>query len=148
MTDRVPYVRDLEREEALEILIRNRVGRVAFSHRDRVDIEPIHYVLDGEWIYWRTSRGSKLALIQRNPWVAFEVDEFEELFRWRSVVVHGRVEMVSADLSGVETHEHAIAALRQLIPAALTDDDPVAFRNVILRIHLTEVVGKEAEPVG
>lgn len=148
MSDRVPYVRELEDEESIEILKRNRVGRVAFSHRDRVDIEPIHYVLDGEWIYVRTSRGSKLAILQKNPWVAFEVDEVQEMFSWRSVVVHGRVELVSADLSGVETHEHAIEALRQLSPAALTEEDPVAFRNVILRIHLSEVTGREAEPVG
>lgn len=148
MSDRVPYVRELEREECGEILRRNRVGRVAFSHRDRVDIEPIHYVLDGEWLYLRTSKGSKLSVLQRNPYVAFEVDEFEEMFRWRSVVVHGKVEVVSADTSGVETHEHAIGALRSLIPGTDSEDDPVSFRNVVLRIHLSEVSGREAEPVG
>ena len=148
MSDRVPYVRELERAECVEILERNRVGRVAFSHRDRVDIEPIHYVLESDWLYLRTSKGSKLAVLQKNPWVAFEVDEFEQLFSWRSVVVHGKVEFVSADSSGVETHEHAIEALRGLIPGTLSEDDPVSFRNVVLRIHLTEVTGREAEPVG
>ena len=148
MSDRVPYIRKLERSECLEILARNKVGRVAFSVHDRVDIEPIHYVLDGDWLYLRTSPGSKVATVAHNRWVAFEVDEFEELFRWRSVVVHGGIYPVSADLSGVETHEHAIDALRQLIPDSLTADDPVPFRNVVLRIHLDEVTGREAEPVG
>jgi nitroimidazol reductase NimA-like FMN-containing flavoprotein (pyridoxamine 5'-phosphate oxidase superfamily) len=148
MSDRVPYTRQLDRAECLEILARNKVGRVAYSLKDRVDIEPIHYVLDGDWLYMRTSPGSKVATVAHNRWVAFEVDEFEELFRWRSVVVHGGIYPISADLSGVETHEHAIDSLRKLIPDSLTADDPVPFRNVVLRIHLNEVTGREAEPVG
>ena len=148
MSDRVPHVRVLHRDECLQLLARKRVGRIAFSHRDRVDIEPLHYVLDGEWIYLRTSAGSKVATIVHNQWVAFEVDEEEETFRWRSVVVHGSIHMVTADLSGVETHEHAIEAMRRIIPEAMTRTDPVPFRDVILRIHLDEVTGREAEPVG
>lgn len=148
MSDRVPHVRELNRDECLELLARNSVGRVAYSHRDRVDIEPLHYVLDGEWIYLRTSAGSKVAAMAHNRWVAFEIDEVEELFRWRSVVVHGSIHMVTADASGVETHEHAIEAMRQIIPESLTETDPVPFRDVILRIHLDEVTGREAEPVG
>lgn len=148
MTDRVPYVRELDREECLEILRRTKVGRIAFSLRDRVDIEPVHYVLDDEWIYIRTTAGSKVAVVAHNKWVAFEVDEVKALFDWRSVVVHGSIHTVTADVSGVETHEHAIEALRQIIPEALTETDPVPFRNIILRIHLDEVTGREAEPVG
>ena len=148
MSNRVPYVRELNRDECLELLARNKVGRIAFSLRDRVDIEPLHYVLDGEWIYLRTSAGSKVATIAHNRWIAFEIDEVEELFRWRSVVVHGSIHLVTADSSGVETHEHAIEAMRQVIPETLTDADPVPFRDVILRIHLDEVTGREAEPVG
>jgi len=148
MSDRVPYFRELARDECLEILKRNRVGRIAYSHRDRVEIEPIHYVLDGEWLYLRTSSGSKVSMLQHNPWVAFEVDEFEELFRWRSVVAHGSVQSVSADVSGVEAHEQAIVAMRRIIPEAMTGGDPVPFRGVILRVHLDEVIGREAEPVG
>lgn len=148
MTDRVPFLRELDRDECQSILERNHVGRIAYAHRDQVDIEPIHYVLDGEWVYVRTSAGSKVATVAHNQWVAFEVDEVDELFRWRSVVVHGSIHTVSADLSGVETHRHAIDAMRQIIPEALTDSDPVPFRDVILRIHLDEVTGRESEPVG
>lgn len=56
---------------------RNRVGRLAFSFRDRVDIEPLHYVFRGGWLYGRPSPGSKLQTLRHNPWVAFEVDEID-----------------------------------------------------------------------
>ncbi len=147
MNDRVPHFRELERDECLEILKRNTLGRIAYRHRERVEIEPTNYVLDGDWIYLRTSRGSKVAALEHSPWVAFEVDEFEALFQWRSVVVHGSVQQVSADVSGVETHEHAIMAMRIIIPETMSPADPVPFRDVILRVHLGEVAGREAEPV-
>jgi uncharacterized protein len=148
MTDRVPYIRELHREECVEILERNRVGRIAYSHGDRVNIEPLHYVLDEEWLLVRTSKGSKVASLPHNPWVAFEVDEVEEMFRWRSVVVHGVVQTMSAEVNGQEQFDKAVEALRRLIPGALTEDDPVAFRDVVLRVHLSEISGREAEPIG
>src|SRR5208283_2213797 len=84
-----PRIRDLSREECEAILARNNVGRIAYAHAARVDIEPINYVFADGWIYCRTSRGAKVAIIEHPPWVAFEVDEVDALFDWRSVVVRG-----------------------------------------------------------
>ena len=84
-----PHFRDLSREECEAILARNNVGRIAYAHAARVDIEPINYVYADGWIYCRTSRGAKVAIIEHQPWVAFEVDEVTALFDWRSVVVRG-----------------------------------------------------------
>ena len=148
MTDRVPYIRELHREECVEILARNRVGRIAYSLHDRVDIEPIHYVLDNDFLYLRTAQGSKVAHLKHNPWVAFEVDEVDALFRWRSVVVRGTVQIVSDEVSDEESLTHAVEVLRRLIPEAFTEDDPVGYRDVILRVSLTEVTGRDAEPIG
>ncbi|HEV2131694.1 MAG TPA: pyridoxamine 5'-phosphate oxidase family protein, partial [Longimicrobiaceae bacterium] len=75
-----PEFRTLTREEIAAVLRRNHVGRIAFSWRDRVDIQPIHYVFVGGWIYGRTTPGAKLTAVSHNRWVAFEVDEIEEMF--------------------------------------------------------------------
>ena len=53
-----PTVRALRGDEAQALLVRNRVGRIAFSQQDRVDVEPIHYVYDAPWIFGRTSTGA------------------------------------------------------------------------------------------
>jgi nitroimidazol reductase NimA-like FMN-containing flavoprotein (pyridoxamine 5'-phosphate oxidase superfamily) len=42
-TDSV-LIRELTDDEIHALLSRNHVGRLAFSHHDRVDIRPIHYV--------------------------------------------------------------------------------------------------------
>lgn len=94
-----PVFRELGREESEQLLLRNHVGRIAFAFHDRVDIEPIHYVFHGGWIYGRTSPGTKLTTIAHNRWVAFEVDEVQGLFDWRSVVVKGAFYLTGMDAS-------------------------------------------------
>src|SRR5687768_400853 len=81
--------RELTQSEIEAMLRRNNVARLAFSSRDRVDIQPINYVYERGWLYGRTSDGNKLATLKHNQWVAFEVDEVEGAFQWRSVVIHG-----------------------------------------------------------
>jgi uncharacterized protein len=141
-----PSFRILARDEADTVLVRNHVGRMAFSLHDRVDIKPMHYVYDTGWLYGRTSPGTKLSTIAHNQWVAFEVDEVKGLFDWLSVVVKGSIEIIPADLSSshAPAYTRAVALFRQLVPEALTPDDPVPFRNVLFRIHLDEVVGRES----
>lgn len=146
---RAPSIREMSRDEIDRVLARNYVGRIAYSHRDRVDIEPLHYVYEDGWIYGRTTYGTKLSTIERNYWVAFEVDEIEEMFRWRSVVVRGGFYLLSPPetLKDREYLEHAINLLRRLTPGIFTDADPVPERTSVFRIAALEVRGLESVPV-
>ncbi len=149
MSSTQPRIRTLSREQCEQILARNHVGRIAYSWKNNVDIEPLHYVFDAEWLYGRTSRGTKLIVTGEQWWpVAFEVDEVEGLFQWRSVVVHGGFYAIPED--GPEWHEIArkkgVELLRTLLPETLTPDDPVPHRKVLFRISLQEVTGREATP--
>ena len=141
-----PVFYELGRDEIDRILARNNVGRIAFSRHDRVDIEPINYVFDAGWIFGRTSYGTKLSTIAHHPWVAFEVDEVDGLFKWRSVVVKGAVYLVEPDTSVQQdpAFAHGVKLLRELIPETLTAKDPTPFRNSVFRIHLDEVTGRAA----
>jgi nitroimidazol reductase NimA-like FMN-containing flavoprotein (pyridoxamine 5'-phosphate oxidase superfamily) len=141
--------RDLPFAEIEEMLRSHRYGRLAFAFRDRVDIEPIHYVYEEGWLYCRTAPGTKLSVLSHHPWVAFEIDDVEDLFRWRSVVVKGTVYFVEPDGSQAldETYEHTLAALRRLVPEALTEGDPTPGRSVLFRIHIDEMHGRAAEAV-
>lgn len=144
-----PRIRALGREECEQILSRNHVGRLAYAWKNHVDIEPLHYVHDGQWLYGRTSPGTKLIVTGEQWWpVAFEVDEVEGLFQWRSVVVHGGFYAIPED--GPEWQEavrsRGLELLRTLLPETLTPDDPAPHRNVLFRISLQEVDGREATP--
>ncbi len=136
----------LDEPEARAVLARNHVGRVAYSFRDRVDIEPIHYVVDGNWIYGRTSIGTKLATLAHHPWCAFEVDEVRDTFDWESAVVKGTFHLLDPQVGSPDAYGRAVALLRQLVPGTLGADDPAPHRIVLFGIHIDEITGRTARP--
>mgnify|MGYP006137220065 CR=1 FL=1 len=149
MSTPAPRIRTLTREECQAILARNHVGRMAYRSGNIVEIEPLHYVYHDGWLFGRTSHGAKLSTTGEQWWpVAFEVDEVEGIFRWRSVVVHGGFYTVRED--GPEWQQEAwrtgVELLRTLIPETFTADDPVPHRTVLFRIPAQELSGREAVP--
>lgn len=138
--------RELPREEIEEMLLRNKVGRLAFSFHDRVDIQPIHYVYERGWLYGRTSEGDKIASLTHNQWIAFEVDEVEDIFEWRSIVIHGSFWILHPRGSprAEELWKKASELVSKIVPGALTEHDPVGFRQTLFRIAVSDVRGREA----
>jgi nitroimidazol reductase NimA-like FMN-containing flavoprotein (pyridoxamine 5'-phosphate oxidase superfamily)/osmotically-inducible protein OsmY len=141
-----PRVDALERDQSERILTRNRVGRLAFTAQGRVNILPLHYRYEAGWIYGRTQPGGKLLLILRNRRVAFEVDEHEGAFDWRSVVAHGTFYII--DPGERKVFDRAVELLRDLFPATSTAGDPTPFRTHFFRINVTELTGRAATPTG
>jgi nitroimidazol reductase NimA-like FMN-containing flavoprotein (pyridoxamine 5'-phosphate oxidase superfamily) len=146
MSQTVPSFRSLTRAECDALLARNHVGRLAYSFHDDVNIEPIHYVYADGVLYARTSVGHKLRTLEHHRWVAFEVDEVEGLFDWRSVVVRGSVYVVEPGETAVgrATYARTVARLRELVPALFSDDDPTPHRTVLFRIHVDRMTGRAA----
>ena len=138
---------DMSRDEIEAMLLRNRVGRLAYSVHDRVDIEPIHYVYKRGWLYGRTSEGAKTTALKHNQWVAFEVDEVTDLFEWRSIVIHGSFWIMHPRGSphAEELWAKAAELMSEVVPGALTESDPVEFRQTLFRIAVSDVRGREAK---
>src|SRR3954447_16248433 len=139
-TTKRPEFLDLPKEDGLALLGRAHVGRLAFTFHDRVDIEPISYVFENDWIYGRTSTGTKLATVKHHPWVAFEVDEIEGPFDWRSVVIHGTLYLL-ADTGSErdrDLYQRALAALRTRDAEVLTERDPAPHRTHVFGIHIDD----------
>ncbi|MEO6444671.1 MAG: pyridoxamine 5'-phosphate oxidase family protein [Gemmatimonadaceae bacterium] len=141
-----PVFRDLTTAECDTLLRRGEHGRLAFAGPERIDVLPIHYVYDDGWIYGRTAPGTKLTSVGRSPWVAFEVDEYEGLFDWQSVVVKGTIYLIDdgATERVEEQREHALRLLRRLIPQTLLPGDPTPDRTTIFRLHVDEMTGRAA----
>ncbi|MDB4887395.1 MAG: Pyridoxamine 5-phosphate oxidase-related protein [Gemmatimonadetes bacterium] len=139
-----PQIRTLDEEEARAFLARCHVGRIAFSFHDRVDIEPLHYVFDGEWIFARTSLGSKVATLAHRPWCAFEADEAEGVFSWTSVVARGSVHLLDPEGGSVDTYARALAAVRGIVPETFSTSDPAPHRTQLLGIYVQEITGRTA----
>jgi nitroimidazol reductase NimA-like FMN-containing flavoprotein (pyridoxamine 5'-phosphate oxidase superfamily) len=148
-TPHAPTFSVLDHGECLALLGRHDVGRLAYAFHDRVDIQPVHYVLSAGYLYGRTSVGSKLETIAHNRWVAFEVDEVRGPFDWASTVVHGafyRLDLAAATPADRAVAERAAALLDGVVPNTLALGDPVPFRTVLFRVSIDEVSGRRAVP--
>jgi uncharacterized protein len=145
-----PVFYELPRDEALQLLSQHRIGRLAFTFRDRVDIEPISYLYQDGWIYARTSPGTKLEVVRHNPWVAFEIDEIEGRYDWRSVVVHGTIYFLDASGGDRErdSFQAALEVMRRADEELLTPDDPTPHRSALFRIHADQIIGRAARSAG
>jgi nitroimidazol reductase NimA-like FMN-containing flavoprotein (pyridoxamine 5'-phosphate oxidase superfamily) len=145
MTPPRPAFRDLTRHEAEAVLARNHVGRLAFIDTERhVDITPIHYVFADGMLHGRTEPGTKLSAVAHRPWVAFETDEVEAAYRWRSVVVRGTIFRLDPDHTAKEYAE-TLALIRRMVPTALTADDPTPQRDILFRIDVGIMTGRAAD---
>jgi uncharacterized protein len=143
MHSKMPTFTTLTDNQCRTLLERHHAGRLAFSFHDRVDIEPISYVLADECLYGRTAPGTKLVKLAHHPWVAFEVDEISGPFDWRSVVVHGTAYFFAP--GGTDPHfETAVKILRTIDPRALTHEDLVPERTMLFRIHIDSLIGRAA----
>src|SRR5262249_27718709 len=143
-----PQFRELDTADCRDLLRRLHVGRIAYVDHNRVDIEPLSFVGSDDWIFCRTVEGTKTQALRHAPYVAFEVDEVNGPFDWRSVVVHGTVYFLPAQgiVPPIEEREfnRAVAALRQFLPETLKMGDPVPFRTVVFGIHIDAITGRAA----
>ena len=137
-------------EDCRKVLARNHVGRLAYLNGPSVDIEPIGYVLSGNWIFFRSAYGAKLDALAHRPFAAFEVDQVASPSSWASVVVHGTIYMIPADGSQVEQRQYAqaVEAFRKTSPSAFTADDLTPNRETVYGLHIDTLVGRMAQPAG
>ena len=145
---RKPVFARLTAAESKALLRRNHVGRIAFVNQGVVDIEPVHFVTSTSWLLMRSAEGTKLEAFAHSPYVAFEVDEVEGPFDWRSVVVHGTIYFIDPERGETDRalQEEAVRHLRTIDADMLTADDSAPHRQQLLRIYVDEVTARSARP--
>lgn len=143
-----PRIESMDETACRELLRRARIGRLAFSFQDRVDIQPLSFVLDGDWLFGRTGSGEKLATIRHQRWVAFQVDEVENPWNWESAVVRGPFLLLAEDHSeaGRAVLHRARGAIRARDPEAFSEQDPTPQRRVVFGIAIQELTGRRSIP--
>ncbi len=137
--------RALTHAEAEALLAKHHVGSMAVAFHDRVTIALSNYMYADRWIYGRMEHGPDLATLRHHPWVAFEVSEINGIYDWRTVTVHGSIELLADGASprGAEVFRAALSLLRSVVPAVFTPRDPVPQRVQLFRLHADELVGRE-----
>ena len=94
--DRGPVFEQLDREDCLELLRDEPVGRVALTARALPVVLPVNFaLLDGE-IVWRSAQGTKLSDASAGFVVAFEADHYDPDHKqgW-SVMIQGLAHVIT-----------------------------------------------------
>lgn len=117
-------------DECLGLLASRPLGRISYgSHSGPVTLPVNHVIVDGD-VHFRTSETSDLGRhLMTEPHVCYEVDDFDEFFRFGwSVLVRGRATVVGAAES------------------PLSGDLPMPWaageRTALIRVHSESVSGR------
>lgn len=139
-------VRALSRDDALALVAQHHIGHIGLGIHDLIRVELTPYVYADDWLYMRAVVGEDLEVLTRHPWAAFEVDEVESVYDWRTVEMSGAVEILSSDPHAAHRFdfEQAVRLLRSVVPALLTAEDPLPDHVRLLRMHVDTVRGRES----
>lgn len=124
-------------DECLERLGSTVIGRVAFVHDGEVVLLPVHHVMHGSDVCFRTSGGTKIEAAADHDPMSYEVDEYDIEARsgW-SVTVTGTASLLDDDdvVADVESRDRA----------PWTIGDPSL--AVWVRIRPDTITGRELRP--
>src|SRR5262249_4546257 len=90
---------ELTRSECFRLLGSRHLGRVGLIDELGPAAVPVHYVVDGRTMLFRTDEGSKLDAALRRGRVAFQIDGVDEASRtgWSVLVRADAVEVIDSD---------------------------------------------------
>lgn len=137
----------LDEATAKALLAKHHVGSIAIAFHDRVTIVLVGYVYSGGWIYGRMEEGPDLTTLKHHHWVAFQTNEIDGIYDWRTVTVHGSVQLLFDDGSTPRGAEYrkAVELLRTAVPAVFTPRDPMPERVQLFRLYADTIEGREAQ---
>lgn len=107
-------IESLKSQENIKLLERNKFAHLACHNSQEVYLVPISYVFSDGYIYSHSKPGHKIDLMRKNPEVCFQVEEVQDFFHWKSVVLWGKFEELYGD--------DATRAMRHLIREFTRDE--------------------------
>ena len=89
-------VEDMSPAEMHALLQRESFGHLGCARDGRPYVVPMHYAYDGKDLYFFTTQGMKTHYIDANPQVCLQVEEITDSTNWRSVMVVGQANELTA----------------------------------------------------
>jgi uncharacterized protein len=150
----------LASQEIEEVLKTGLVGRIGCHANDETYIVPISYGYDGNYIYCHTHEGKKTEFMRRNPKICFEVDMFNDMANWKSVILQGTFEELTNKEERVLALQTLLSRYLPLSSSATTHlgelwpfypEDVDEITGTVFRISIADKTGRferaEASPV-
>ncbi|MET2825897.1 pyridoxamine 5'-phosphate oxidase family protein [Mesorhizobium shangrilense] len=88
-------VKDMTRQDCINLLKSARLGRLACVRDNRPYVVPVHFAFNDNFIFSFSLPGRKVEWMRGNPRVCLQVDDVGSAQGWKSVVVEGVFEELS-----------------------------------------------------
>jgi nitroimidazol reductase NimA-like FMN-containing flavoprotein (pyridoxamine 5'-phosphate oxidase superfamily) len=143
-------IHELTREECLEVLGRNALGRLACVQDAQPYIVPVCFNLDGGYLYGFATVGQKVHWMRANPLVCLEVEEVSDRRHWTTVLAFGSYEELtdSAEHTAAQRRAQEMFAARdrwwEPATGKTTSREPHA--AVLYRIGVHRLTGRRTSP--
>jgi len=135
-------MRNIEIDDLLE---RVHYGHLACSQDDVPYVVPIFFAYAKPLIYLYTTVGLKSKMIDQNPKVCLQAEEFSQTGGWRSVVIMGEAEQIDDRVEREQAVEIIRACNPTLLPAlAIKWSNDWMRKNVevVYKIKIREATGR------
>jgi nitroimidazol reductase NimA-like FMN-containing flavoprotein (pyridoxamine 5'-phosphate oxidase superfamily) len=136
---------EMRESEIDELLTRLNYGHLACSQDDFPYVVPIFFSYEKPLIYVYTTVGHKTKVIDQNPKVCLQTEEFSQTGGWKSVVIMGEAE----EIVDRREREKAVEIIRRsnptLLPAlAIKWSNDWMRKNVevVYKIKIREATGR------
>jgi len=147
-------IKELTREECLDLLDRAHLGRLACAHESQPYVVPIYFAYDNDYLYSFSTVGQKIEWMLDNPKVCVETDEVTNSRQWLSVIVLGRYEELPDTPEWQPARAYAHRKLEQRNPIwwepgyakTLLHDTERPLMPSFYRIRIVQVTGHRASP--
>jgi nitroimidazol reductase NimA-like FMN-containing flavoprotein (pyridoxamine 5'-phosphate oxidase superfamily) len=149
---------DLDESQIDDLLNAKLIGRLGLQEDGVPYIVPISYAYDGESIVCHTQEGLKMEMMRKNPLVCFQVDDMDDLSRWKSVICWGNAEEVKDAAERKKAIDHLLHRKIPIVSSQTTHISPTwpfyphdydDIKGIIFKIHVTKRTGRyeNGEPV-
>lgn len=142
---------NLNEEQIESVISENIVCRLGCHADDKTYVVPVSYAYDGKYIYVRTFEGLKISMMRKNPNICFQVDTFEDMADWKSVIAWGTFE----ELTGEEERNEGLRILvSRILPGVSSEtmklspvwpfppEDYTKIEGIVFRIRLIKKTGR------
>src|SRR3954469_13551975 len=135
-------IKPLNQDQSLELLRRERIGRLGCVADEGPYVVPVNYVFDGECAYMHSLPGYKIQAMRTHPRVCLQVDEIEDELSWKSVLAFGTYEEITNQHERAEALNHLLARFSRLTPVeSFIAGDACAPAPIVFRIRMTKLTG-------
>ena len=101
---------EMTTQECTAFLTRATVARLGCALDNQPYVVPIHFTMDGAYVYVFSTSGQKVKWMRANPKVCVQTDEIKSESEWVSVIVNGEYQELPEPQYSAE-RQHAISLL-------------------------------------